>query len=277
MKTNQPNKKTFRKSMKQSFFQKHKSFIIGTGSILAVAGLSFSIAAPFLTKAISYYVSNANVNIKGKKSLFFVTDGGDVHDGSFNEAAYNTVTSIGGKYNYETPTNSNFSSLTHSYNLAVSRGASVLELNGFLHAAALKQFSHDNPTIGTIFLDSPLLVEDNITKSIPSKKQGNTVSKISEPWMKQQGNVASIIFKTEQVGYLAGFAAAAWANINHKKNGKSGNPIISGVGGLNIPPVTTYLAGFEQGMDEYNKLKSAHVELWLRDNLKIPNHHSVEV
>jgi basic membrane lipoprotein Med (substrate-binding protein (PBP1-ABC) superfamily) len=156
-----------------------------------VAGLTMGIAAPFLTNTINYYVSNKKIKIGKPNSLFFITDGGSIQDGAFNEAAYDAVTAIGGKFNYESPLNSNFSTLIHAYNLAVYRGATILELNGFLHEQALKQFSYENPNIGIIYLDSKLSIKN------PQK-----------PGV-QQGNVASITFKTEQVGYLAGFAAAA--------------------------------------------------------------------
>ena len=230
---------------KHGFFSKYKAWIIGTTSIFGVAGITLGAASPFLTQTINYYVGPGTVKLKGKNSLFFITDGGDIHDGSFNEAGYKTVTSIAGKYNYESPINSNFSTLIHAYNLAVSRGASVLELNGFLHNEPLKQFSYNNPKIGVIYLDSTLLIGKD---------------------KKQQGNVASIVFETEQVGFLAGFAAAAWAYENHTKNHKPGNPLVAGVGGLDIGPVTTYLAGFQQGMEDYNRLlklpKNKQVQLY---------------
>ena len=123
-----------------------------------------------------------------------------------------------------------------------------------MHAQALKEFSKDNPDIGIIYLDSTLPI------TIP----GTNITK-------QQGNVASIWFKTQEVGFLAGIASAAWAS----KNNKQGQtPIIAAVGGQNIPPVTMYLAGYEQGMDYFNgnilQQGKTKVRLYLRDVLKKP-------
>ena len=231
--------------------KKYKPFLIGSISTISIVGISIAATSQLLTKAVDYYVTNENIKIGNQKSLFFVTDGGDIRDGSFNEAAYNEVSSISNKYNYEAPTNANYSSLLHAYNLAVARGATIIELNGFLHEQALKEFSKDNPQIGIIYLDSTLQV-----KAPGSNK------------LKNQGNVASIWFKTQEVGFLAGYASAAWASQHHKK-GK--NPMISGVGGQNIPPVVMYLAGFEQGLDYFNSVNKKtginKVLLYIRDFL----------
>ena len=188
-------------------------------------------------------MSRDNIKLKGQKSLFFITDGGDIHDGSFNEAAYNAVTGISSKYNYESPNDSNFSSLIHAYNLALAHGASVLEVNGFLHEHPLLSFSKNHPQTGFIFLDDQLIVDG-----------------------KPQGNVAGITYETQQVGFLAGYVSAAWASKNAPSSRKT--PLISGVGGLNIAPVTTYLAGFEKGMEYFdNNLPSNYkrkVKLYLK-------------
>ena len=56
-------------------------------------------------------------------------------------------------------------------------------------------------------------------------------------------NVTGIVFRAEQAGYLAGYAAGLWAKL-HPVRGKS---VVGSVGSLSIPPVDSYLAGFRFG------------------------------
>jgi basic membrane protein A and related proteins len=53
-------------------------------------------------------------------------------------------------------------------------------------------------------------------------------------------NVLGLVFKQEEAGYLAGYAAGLWAKENGAKT-------VSGVGGQEIPPVVSYLAGYDAG------------------------------
>ena len=56
-------------------------------------------------------------------------------------------------------------------------------------------------------------------------------------------NVTGIIFPAEQAGYLVGYAAGLWAKL-HPVHGDS---MVGSVGSLSIPPVDSYLAGFQFG------------------------------
>ena len=56
-------------------------------------------------------------------------------------------------------------------------------------------------------------------------------------------NVTGIVFPAEQAGYLVGYAAGLWAK-RHPVHGRS---VVGSVGSLSIPPVDSYLAGFEFG------------------------------
>jgi len=56
-------------------------------------------------------------------------------------------------------------------------------------------------------------------------------------------NVTGIIFPAEQAGYLVGYAAGLWAKL-HPVHGDS---VVGSVGSLSIPPVDSYLAGFQFG------------------------------
>jgi basic membrane protein A len=51
------------------------------------------------------------------------------------------------------------------------------------------------------------------------------------------------VFRGEQAGYLAGYAAGLWAK-HHPIHGRH---VVGSVGSISIPPVDSYLAGFDYG------------------------------
>jgi len=56
-------------------------------------------------------------------------------------------------------------------------------------------------------------------------------------------NVEGLLFRAEQAGYLVGYAAGLWAK-THPIRGKQ---VVGSVGGIKIPPVDRYIAGYEYG------------------------------
>jgi basic membrane protein A len=64
-------------------------------------------------------------------------------------------------------------------------------------------------------------------------------------------NLQGLQFNTAQAGFLAGYLAAGYS-----KSGK-----VATYGGLNIPPVTVYMDGFQEGIQYYNTQKSKNVQL----------------
>jgi len=61
-------------------------------------------------------------------------------------------------------------------------------------------------------------------------------------------NVRGLLFKEQQAGYLAGFAAGMWLK-SHPIQGKM---VAASVGGLKIPPVDRYIAGYRWGVKKAN-------------------------
>jgi basic membrane protein A len=53
-------------------------------------------------------------------------------------------------------------------------------------------------------------------------------------------NVEGLLFSEQQAGYLVGYAAGMWAKSH-------GGKAVGSVGGLKIPPVDRYIAGFQYG------------------------------
>jgi len=71
-------------------------------------------------------------------------------------------------------------------------------------------------------------------------------------------NVLGLTFQTDQAGFLAGYAAAG-----STKTGKVGT-----FGGINIPPVTIFMKGFQAGVEYYNAQKGTTVQVLGWDNAK---------
>ncbi|UQX87815.1 BMP family ABC transporter substrate-binding protein [Jatrophihabitans telluris] len=64
-------------------------------------------------------------------------------------------------------------------------------------------------------------------------------------------NLQGLQFNTAQAGFLSGYLAAGYS-----KSGK-----VATYGGLNIPPVTVYMDGFQEGIQYYNTQKGKSVSL----------------
>jgi basic membrane protein A len=58
-------------------------------------------------------------------------------------------------------------------------------------------------------------------------------------------NVQGVLFKPQEAGYLVGYAAGLWAKAR-------GAAAVGSVGGLKIPPVDSYIAGFQSGAKRAN-------------------------
>ncbi len=102
------------------------------------------------------------------------------------------------------------------------QGYNLVIAVGFLMENAVKQVAPQYPNTKFLIIDDPI-------EGIP--------------------NVTSAMFKTEQCGYLVG----AMAGLMEKQTGiKELNPqnVLGVVGGMKIPPVTSYIAGFQQGVEK---------------------------
>ncbi|HDQ35182.1 MAG TPA: BMP family ABC transporter substrate-binding protein [Chloroflexi bacterium] len=64
-------------------------------------------------------------------------------------------------------------------------------------------------------------------------------------------NVRGLTFSTDEAGFLAGYVAAAAT-----QTGK-----VATFGGINIPPVSIFMVGFEYGVNYYNQQHGANVEV----------------
>ena len=169
----------------------------------------------------------------GKYQLAFVTDVGQLHDGSFNEGTWNGVKAYaaanGMSYKYYQPANGNEATDDDRYDAmkaAAEAGAEVVVCAGFMQATALTKAAEEFPEVNFVFIDG---------------------------WPLGLKNVAPIAFAEEQSGYLAGYAIV--------KEGFTKIGFAGGGGGTN-PACCRYGYGFAQG------ISAAAAELGVETELK---------
>jgi basic membrane protein A len=147
-----------------------------------------------------------------------VTDIGGLNDKSFNHLAYVGLqhaqrAGIKGRVIQSASGSQYIPNLT----ACVRSGASITIGVGFLMDSAMD-------TVASAFPNSKFaIVDDDVT------------------FMKHKPkNVEGLLFSEQQAGYLVGYAAGLWAKSH-------GGKAVGSVGGLKIPPVDRYIAGFQFG------------------------------
>ncbi len=174
-------------------------------------------------------IPNDAESADGTYEVAFVTDVGQLQDGSFNEGTWNGVklyaANNGLTYKYYQPANGNEATdddRVNAMQAAVDAGAKVVVCAGFLQETALRTAAINNPDVNFVFIDGYPLDDDpdpNVT--------GNILT-----------NVAGINFQEEQCGYLAGYAIV--------KEGFTKIGFSGGGGGTN-PACCRYGYGYLQG------------------------------
>jgi len=90
-------------------------------------------------------------------------------------------------------------------------------------------------TVGVGFLMTDAM--DAVASSFPKNKFA--IVDVDVTTMKHKPkNVEGLLFKEQEAGYLVGYAAGLWAK-------SQGAKAIGSVGGLKIPPVDRYIAGYQ--------------------------------
>ena len=153
----------------------------------------------------------------GKYEIGFVTDVGQLKDGSFNQGTFDGVKLYAANHNlsykYYMPANGDKATDDDRYDAmkaACDNGAKAVVTAGFLQEAALTKIAAEYPDVAFFFVD------------------GGSVG----------ANVAGIVFAEEQCGYLAGYAVV--------KEGFEKLGFTGGGGGTN-PACVRYGYGFAQG------------------------------
>ena len=161
-----------------------------------------------------------------------VTDVGQLMDGGFNQGTYEGAKAYaeanGISYKYYQPANgSNATDADRiaAMNLAITNGAKVIVAPGFLQAAAMTEVATANPDVKFIFVDG---------------------------WALGLANVTAVVYKEEESGFMAGYAAVMEG---YTKLGAT-----LGGGGTN-PACNRFGAGYVLGAQAAAAEKDVNVEV----------------
>lgn len=160
------------------------------------------------------------------KKVALVTDVGTIDDESFNQATWQGVeawcTENGIEYTYYQPTEDSTDARVISITQAITEGANVIVMPGYLFGTTLLEVMDLYPDVYFIAIDVAAgdLTYDYVTYYEPA------------------ANTTCLAFAEEQAGYLAGYAAV-----------KDGYTKLGFLGGMAVPAVVRYGYGFIQGAD----------------------------
>lgn len=167
--------------------------------------------------------------------IALVTDVGNIDDKSFNQSAWEGVldyaTNNNVSYAYYRPSEDSNDARVESIKAAISKGAKVVVLPGYLFADAAAVVQNEYPDVSFILVDTA-----------PAGEVGK--------------NTYSLLYQEEQSGYLAGYAIV-----------KEGYTKLGFLGGMAVPAVVRFGYGFVQGADAAAKELSVKPEIkyWYAD------------
>lgn len=163
-----------------------------------------------------------------------VTDVGQLKDGGFNQGTYEGAEAYAKAHNktYKYYQPANGSNATDNDRIAAMRqavknGAKIIVAPGFLQATAMTTVALESPNVKFVFIDGWTLTD----------KKGEAIP-----------NVTAVVYKEQESGYLAGYAAVM---DGYKKLGAT-----LGGGGSN-PACNRFGYGFVQGANAAAKYKYA--------------------
>ncbi|MEG2420809.1 MAG: BMP family ABC transporter substrate-binding protein [Oscillospiraceae bacterium] len=156
--------------------------------------------------------------------IALITDVGNIDDKSFNEGSWNGVKAYGEAnkigYAYYRPTEDSNEARVETMKDAIAKGAKTVVCPGFLFENSIYELQTTYPDVNFLLLDG----EPHDT---------------SDPAVyKSEANTHCILYKEEQAGYLAGYAAVM-----------DGYRSLGFLGGMAVPAVVRYGYGFVQGAE----------------------------
>jgi len=171
-----------------------------------------------------------------------VTDLGGIDDKSFNTTAYKgieqAVAELGveGKY-LESQQQSDYAKNIQQF---LDEGTNLIVTVGFLLGVDTATAAKANPDTNFAIVD--YAYPDCFGDAVEGQSCGSAT---------ELPNVLGLTFSTDQAAFLAGYAAA----------GSTTTGKVATFGGINIPPVTIFMKGFEAGVKYYNEQKGTNVEV----------------
>jgi basic membrane protein A len=160
-----------------------------------------------------------------KIKIGLVTDIGGLNDRSFNALAYKGLLKAKADLGADIRVLSSKQNSDYVPNLsALARQKfDLIVAHGFLMAESVEKVANSFPNVNFAIID----FQQAAMKSKPKNVQG-------------------LLFKEQEGGYMAGYLAGLYV----KKKG--GDQVISSVGGLDVPPVQHYIAGYQAGAEKAN-------------------------
>lgn len=178
-------------------------------------------------------------------SLYLITDLGTIDDKSFNQGSFEGLKQfaeeIGVKANYLRPQDQGDQVYLQAIEQAIQKGAKIVVTPGFLFETAVGIAQKEHPDVQFIAVDFE-------PKRVVEGKTNEDGSPVTETYFEK--NTASILFREQESGFLAGYAAV-----------KDGYTKLGFAGGLAVPAVVRYGFGFIAGADYAAKEMNTKVEM----------------
>lgn len=177
--------------------------------------------------------------------IALVTDVGNIDDKSFNEGSWNGVKEYAEankiSYAYYRPSEDTTASRVETIKSAIDKGAKTVVCPGYLFEEAIYELQDQYPKVNFLLIDGEPHTPDYKT-------------------FKTSPNVHCILYKEEQAGYLAGYAAVM-----------DGYTKLGFLGGKAVPAVIRYGYGFVMGADDAAKAEglaanSVDIKYWYSDS-----------
>ena len=201
-------------------------------SLAACSGDTSSAASDASSTTSGATSEASNTETEAVTDIAFVTDVGNIDDQSFNQYTWQGVQDFceanGLAANYYRPTEDSDAARIEQVDNAVTDGAQVVVMAGYLFASTLYDVQSRYPDIAFLALD----VSTDDMKGAAGAGDDADVSEYVTT------NTALITYKEEQAGYLAGYAAVA-----------DGYTQLGFLGGMAVPAVIRYGYGFVQGAE----------------------------
>lgn len=151
--------------------------------------------------------------------IALVTDVGQLMDKGFNQGTHEGAEKYAKDHNltykYYQPANGSEASdndRVAAMKTAINNGAKVIVAPGFLQASAMRTVAKENPNVKFIFVDGWSLTDS-------ADENGNDNGQVLK-------NVTAIVYKEQESGYLAGYAAVmeGYTKLGYTGGGGGANP-----------------------------------------------------
>lgn len=170
-------------------------------------------------------------------SLYLITDVGTINDKSFNQGSWEGLEKLAAemkvKANYLQPAEKTTKAYLTSIGEAVNAGAKIVVTPGYLFEGAVFEAQTLYPDVTFILIDGEPRQES--TDYLPAEYKSNTVG---------------VLYKEEQSGFLAGYAAV-----------KEGFTKLGYMGGMAVPAVVRFGYGYVAGADYAAKELGVQVDV----------------